>query len=381
MSDAASMRERQARFRAWMFDDALPVWADVGRDAPGLGFQEHLTPEGLPAGAPFKRMRVQARQIYVFSHAHRLGFAGGIDAAGDALRFITAHGLRADGAWVRTLGRDGGVLDAAVDLYDVAFVLFALAWFSCATGEQAPLAQARRTLQWVRANMAAPGGGFHGVIPMEPGHRQQNPHMHLLEAALALYEASQDGFFAEVARELVALFRSHFHHVESGTLGEFYDDLLQPAAAEAGTHIEPGHLYEWAWLLDRYGRAFGDEPGAEITRLYDFAEAHGRDPTGAAVLDVLNRDGTVRSAGTRLWPQTEALKAHTAMGRRGRAVDGRIAVGLDNLLARHLSGCPRGMWRDHFTGVGGGVIGTKIPASSLYHLFSAYAELTAFTRA
>ena len=376
-----ALRHAQACFRTWMVDDALPVWATAGRDAAGFGFQEHLTLDGLPAGVPFKRMRVQARQIYVFSHAHHLGLVGGIDAAADALRFITAEGMRPDGAWVRTLGRRGGVLDPAVDLYDVAFVLLALAWFARATGDPAPLHQARHTLHWVRSHMAAPGGGYHNALPPEGGHRQQNPHMHLLEAALALYEASPEALFADVAGEMVALFRNHFHHPETGSLGEFYDEGLRPAAGPAGTHVEPGHLYEWAWLLHRFGRLFGDQAGPEIARLYGYAETHGRDPTGVAILDVLNRDGSMRTASSRLWPQTEALKAHTALAARGLAVDERIAAGLTYLLASHLTDCPRGTWRDQFASVGGPALSGKIPASSLYHLFSAFAELQVFTHA
>ncbi|WP_158743103.1 AGE family epimerase/isomerase [Acidisphaera sp. L21] len=368
-------RKAQARFRAWMFDDALPVWSTTGRDEPGLGFREHMTLAGIPADVPFKRMRVQARQIYVFSHAHLLGFPAGADLAADAYRFIVANGKRADGAWVRCMGRRGGVLDPAADLYDLAFVLFALAWFARATGDPTPFAEARQTIAWIRANMAVPGGGYHNALPVEPGHRQQNPHMHLLEAALALYEASHDSYFAELAHELVALFRSHLHHPASGTLGEFYDDLLQPAPAEAGTHVEPGHQYEWAWLLDRYAKLFGVSLQTEIDQLYRFAETYGRDPTGAAVLDVLHRDGTVRHASSRLWPQTEALKAHAAMLRHGADASPRIETGLNHLMDQHLAHSPRGMWREHFASVGGENIADKIPASSLYHLFMAFAEL------
>ncbi len=378
ISAGPATRDAQARFRRWMFDDALPVWAQVGRDAPGLGFREHLTLGGRAADIPFKRMRVQARQIYVFSHAGLLGFAGGMDLAADALRFITVHGLREDGAWVRTLDRHGGVLDPAADLYDIAFVLFALAWFARATGEREPLRLARRTMHWVRTNMAAPQGGYHNAIPPEPGHRQQNPHMHLLEAALALYETSQDECFAGMAHELVTLFRSHFHHAGTGTVGEFYDDMLRPAAAGAGTHTEPGHQYEWAWLLDRYARLLGGEVEAEIAGLYGFAERYGRHPNGSVVLDVLDRHGTTRSDTARLWPQTEALKAHAAMARRGLAVAPRIEAGLATVLDLYLSGCPRGMWRDHLALVSGENLATKTPASSLYHLFTAFAELQGF---
>ena len=367
----------QSRFERWMVEDALPVWAEKALDAPGLGFREDLTLDGFPSDTPFKRMRVQARQVYVFSHAHVLGLVDGLDLAAAGMRFMMEHGLREDGGWVRTLGRDGAVLDPAADLYDIAFVLFALAWFARATGEQAPLRQARDTVQWVRANMTTPHGGFYNTLPPAPGHRQQNPHMHLLEAALALYEASSDETYAELAHELVALFRSHFHHEESGTLGEFFDDMLLPAAAEAGTHVEPGHHYEWVWLLAQYTRLLGGNLDVERKRLYEFAEAFGRDPSGTLVLDAVGRDGVARRDTCRLWPQTEVLKAHATMARHGLQVETRIGTGLSTLMDRYLSNCPRGMWHDQFAPAGGGNLATKIPASSFYHIFVAFADLKA----
>jgi mannose/cellobiose epimerase-like protein (N-acyl-D-glucosamine 2-epimerase family) len=67
-------------------------------------------------------------------------------------------------------------------------VLFALAWHARLTRSEEPLARARRTLDWITAHMPHPPAGYRNVQPWEDGPRQQNPHMHLLEAVLALYE-------------------------------------------------------------------------------------------------------------------------------------------------------------------------------------------------
>ena len=48
------------------FQDVLPFWSTVGRDRPGFGFVEHLDPAARPADVPYKRVRVQARRIFVF---------------------------------------------------------------------------------------------------------------------------------------------------------------------------------------------------------------------------------------------------------------------------------------------------------------------------
>ncbi len=93
------------------------------------------------------------------------------------------------------------MLDRTADLYDQAFVLFALAWYARATGEREPLVRARETLEWVRAHMTGPGGrGYHNTCRPRPGTAQQNPHMHLLEATLALFETTRDAVLRRVRR-------------------------------------------------------------------------------------------------------------------------------------------------------------------------------------
>jgi mannose/cellobiose epimerase-like protein (N-acyl-D-glucosamine 2-epimerase family) len=106
-----------AAFRGWMFGQALPFWAGAGNDAPGLGVHESLQLDGSPSGVPFKR--VQARQVYAFSHAALLGWAPGRAVAEDAYAFMARQGARADGAWARRLSPAGDMLDPAADLYDL----------------------------------------------------------------------------------------------------------------------------------------------------------------------------------------------------------------------------------------------------------------------
>ncbi len=369
----------EAALRAWMFDHALPFWADAGVDRPDGGFHEHLALDGGPPGAVAKRVRVQARQVYVFSHAALLGWPGGLEAARHGWAFLR-HAARPDGHWARVLSPSGEVVDATADLYDLAFVLFAMAWHLRAGGETGIAALARRTLGWVRATMAAPGGGLHNAWPVAPGHRQQNPHMHLLEATLALHQATGEVEYAAFAGELVSLFLARFFHAGTGTLGEFFDDALRPAAGEAGGHVEPGHHHEWVWLLDRYARQVGPWHGREAEALYGFAQRHGHDSGRGLVRDVLARDGGVRRGSFRLWVQCEAIKAHAAMLRRGHDTAGRIGGGVDALLGRYLARTPRGTWTDQLD-ESGEPASAHVPASSLYHLFMAYAELDSLARA
>ena len=358
-----------AALRKWIFQDVLPFWSTAGRDRPGFGFVEHLDLAARPADVPYKRVRVQARQIFVFSCAHTLGWPGALEAAADGHDFLTRHGRRADGAWVRLLGRGGDVLDPTADLYDLAFVVFALAWYARATGSAQALDHAYRTLAWIERDMASPAGGFHEALPVPPPPRRQNPHMHLLEAVLALFVTTSDAALLRTADVLVELFRSRFFDPATGSLGEFFTDDWQWAPGAAGTHIEPGHHYEWVWLLGEYQRLSGRPVEPEQSALYAFANRRGRDPKTGLVLDVVDRSGAVRDGGSRIWPQTEAIKAHLAM-----ADGAEIARNIGNLFERFIAGNRAGTWTEHLAPDGAGK-SDRIPSSTLYHVFSAFSEL------
>ncbi|MCC7268557.1 MAG: N-acylglucosamine 2-epimerase, partial [Caulobacteraceae bacterium] len=56
---SASLAAAAAFARQWLFDEALPLWAERGLDPAG-GFHDQLDDTGQPVAAP-KRARVQAR--------------------------------------------------------------------------------------------------------------------------------------------------------------------------------------------------------------------------------------------------------------------------------------------------------------------------------
>src|ERR1700712_4538627 len=60
-------------YRNWIIDSPLPTWAERGFDTQHNRFRERLSWNGDPVNVAHRSM-VQARQIYVFSHAARLGW-------------------------------------------------------------------------------------------------------------------------------------------------------------------------------------------------------------------------------------------------------------------------------------------------------------------
>lgn len=204
---------------------------------------------------------MQARQTYVFSEAWRLGWkrdtAKRLAEAGVAV--LTGPALAPSGLPGRTLAADGsGLRDASADLYDIAFVLFALA--EAARGPAAPetcLPAARAILSALDETMKDRAhGGYAEALP-PPGPRQQNPHMHLLEACLSLAKADPQADHPARAAEIVALFNTRFTAGPGGLLGEtFLPDWSAPTG-EAAEVVEPGHQFEWVWLLNTHARAAG----------------------------------------------------------------------------------------------------------------------------
>lgn len=349
--------------------DALELWGERGIDSRGL-FYEQLDFDGRGDADSRRRMRVQARQLYVFARAEARGEAGAaavVDRGFPAFQRFCAH---PEAGWIHLLEADGSPADLLRDTYDHAFVLFALAALAqtASHGAQAR-SLAERTLGWLDSALAHEAGGFHEGHPASLP-RRSNPHMHLLEAMLAWHRVDGDRRFLDRADLIGGLFERHFFDPGHDTLGEHFDDDWSPAAPPLGDSVEPGHHFEWCWLLVRLAEAGGRDYRAQARRLYRFAIAHGLDAHGFAV-DEIDRDGRTRRTSRRLWPQTELIKAHVAMGEHD-AAEASFRALADTYLATKT----RGLWIDQFDGSGHGV-SPVVPASTLYHIDVAIDELTA----
>lgn len=363
----------QDRFLDWLTGEAFPLWWTTGADHDGAGFFEKIDGDGRPVRSD-RRARVLGRQIYAFSQAAALGWDG---PATEAVR----HGLAAlpaflrDDGLVRSLTTDDGrPLDGAPDLYDQAFILFGLAAAMPHAPDPAAIA---RTAAGVRDAMqrllAHAGGGFEEAAPRTLPLKA-NPHMHLLEAAMAWGEvqgrpdaAAWDAF----ADAIADLALDRFIDPQTGALHEFFDGDWNRMTDPALAVVEPGHQFEWGWLLTRWGQARGRADAvAAGRRLVDLAERHGVDRTRGVVFGELHPDLSVRDGVARLWSQTERIKAWARLGdpdRTAEAIEG---------LALYFRHDLPGAWRDRML-ADGGFVDEPAPASSLYHIVCAASELAA----
>ena len=360
----------------WMFRAALPWWAANGLDLANGGYVEQMTPDGRDAAVAFKRTRVTARQIYVFSHAYILGFDKGLDLAKHGVEFLASRTwLGPDKGFARRLTRQGDALDPTPDLYDLAFVLFAFSWFYRASKDKTARDWMHRTLDFIETHLRSPEGeGFNHQLP-PTGWRQQNPHMHLTEACLAAFEATQEERFAELVRELVDLFKTRFFDAKTGTLAEYFTDQLKRAPGEEGCITEPGHQFEWAWILNSSRKVLQLDVGEAIRASAAFAEKHGVDRESFATFNQVRDDGKPIDKGSRTWPNTERIKAALALYELdGTDPSSAVRTSGSLLLERYLAHTPHGTWVDAFDAMGKPAA-TTIPASTLYHVFLAFAEV------
>jgi N-acylglucosamine 2-epimerase/mannose-6-phosphate isomerase len=374
-SRAANGLIRFDEAQAYLADEALPFWSTLGAYPNGC-FVEQLDLAGHPFDPGFTRVRVQARQIYAFSHAQEAGIFEASELCARAIEFfIRAAWLGPDRGWAKLIRRDGTLIDGSSDLYDISFALFALAWRYRVAPDPRCLAIAHATLDFLDRAMAHPAGGFHNDAARSLP-RLQNPHMHLTEAMNAWFEASGEARFLLRAGALIDLMEARFCDPATGALGEFFDEDWTLIDGAPGDIVEPGHQFEWAWIIGQHGRLSGAPRRALIGRLIASALRHGFDDATGLTIDQVGRDGAPLAVGHRLWPQTEALKANLAAAELlHKPSPARIGKILSAILDRFLAPAPvPGTWLDRFAPDGSLKV-DKVPATSLYHITLAFLEL------
>lgn len=375
-----SVGDVQDFFREWLFRDALPLWYTAGADQSFGGFYERLNLDGSPHNID-RRTRVAARQVYSYATAQKMGYRGSAD---DAI----AHGLAwlagpartgVNGTVSSIVGPDGRAVRPDFDLYDHAFVL--LAYASAWSASQEP--RLRDAAIGIRDRIidryAHPVAGFWDNDARE-APLKANPHMHLLEACLAWIEAGGDPDWRNLAAGIVELCFERFIDQQSGALREFFNADWLPVTGDAGRILEPGHQFEWAWLLLRWSRHSGDDRClAAAERLVDIGETYGVDPVRNVALNEIWDDFSAKDASARLWPQTERVKAHCALlpirtdARLRRDSIKKLLKALDG-MRQYLTGGVPGLYRDRML-ADGSFVEESAPASTLYHIVCAIEEL------
>lgn len=371
--------------RNWAANEAYPTWWRLGVDRDSGGFYETVGQDGTPQLSP-KRARVQPRQIFAFAVAPRLGWEGPAgEAVQQGLDFFLGRYTRPDGFFRTLVTARGEPLDDTVVVYDQAFALFGLCQAYLAQGRPVGL---RERAELLRDNLIAtlhhPLGGLNEWPPGDPRTLPliSNPHMHLFEASLAWVEAGGDKVWKSLADEIANLALTRFIDPATGGLREFFDGDWRPAPGVAGRIMEPGHQFEWGWLLLRWGSSYNHpEAVTAALRMIEIGNGPGLDNINGVAINQLLDDFSVHDGQARLWPQTERIKA-AVMAARLTDEDRWWTVAADagRSLQRYVDTPVRGLWWDKLK-PDGTFVDEPAPASSFYHIVCAILEMEDALRA
>lgn len=362
--------------RDWLVDAAFPLWMERGVDWRGLGYFDSLDHVRLDNGSGIKRLRTLTRQIYAFCEAERLSVPRAREAVEHGLRFLLGEARRPQGGYYLSFDLAGRPTSDDLDTYDLAFVLFALRHAYRLTAERRLLDEAESLLLFMERTLRDEQGGFAEGEPRTLP-RRQNPHMHLFEACLAWMEVEPEGPFRRVADELLGLFADRFFDARAGAVLEYFGPDLRFQPGPYRDAIEPGHLFEWIWLLSRYAHLSVDNGPEFSDRLYAFAHRRGVDPATGLLIGELDRSGAVRDRSVRLWPHAEWVRAEAIRLRDSEPGTRQIAhlASAYRSLRRFIDGCRPGLWHERYLADRQAFDLGPAPATSLYHLVGAFTAL------
>ncbi|WP_109483076.1 AGE family epimerase/isomerase [Paraburkholderia sp. C35] len=363
MNATASTPDLAAALRDHFGQVILPIWRGPGFNAAlGLPYEAVAADGRTPMPVTRYRAMACARQMFVFAlagemqHAQRL-FESLIHVFQDSKH----------GGWFYSVDAQGAPLDTTKDLYTHAFVVFACAEYGARSGNRDALSIVHQASSLIEDRFAADDGLLHAALAADftvtGGMPLQNPLMHLTEAWLAARAATQDAAFDTALSKLGNAIARTFVHRPTGCIAEL-------PVGSADNRLEPGHQFEWFWLVKQAGDVLaGSGLHEDLTRAFLFAHERGVDAASGGVHAALDENGDVKDSTQRIWAQTEYLRALAVHHDEGlRAV---LPAQIARFQPRFLN--DRG-WIECMSQTGE-VSRADMPSTTPYHLATAYAAL------
>ncbi len=352
------LAETYATVWAHFLDTIVPLW-----EGPGWNSALELPYEALSEGhqpLPPQRYRAMAcaRQLFVFTS---LGDRPGARERA-AMLFTSLNRYFADpvnGGWYYSVDAQGAPLDTRKDLYTHAFVVFACAHYV----RQAPEAEACLDQALAAVQRFATNNGLYeacldrdwsdlGQGPL------QNPLMHLAEAFLASLDARPDAQTTAALSALCDAMHREFFDARHGV-------LLEKPCSAVDNWYEPGHQFEWFYLLASSPRLENHALAKDMAEALVRSEQQGLQE--GAVCAMLTANGTLLDGTRRVWAHAEYLRALSLLPQRAAT----LTTGLLQLREQFMR--PEGWFecRD----ASGVVSRHDMPSTTPYHLYTCLAAL------
>ncbi|UVM11674.1 AGE family epimerase/isomerase [Pseudomonas protegens] len=374
VSRSATSPESSALFNAMQqhFHKVIvPLWQGPGWN-PQLALPyEALDAEHRPLPPQRYRAMACARQLYLFSQL--IGDAAAPFAqerAAALFRSLQRHFHDAEhGGWFYSIGPEGAPLDRRKDLYTHAFILFACAHYWAKVREPLVESVLNAALEVVAQRFARGDGLYEASLAEDwsilGSGPLQNPLMHLAEAFLAILAVREDAAVQAALLDLCQAMQQQFIDPQHGVMME------KPLGA-VDNWFEPGHQFEWYFLLASSQLLRGSALHACVERAFAFTEQLGVEPKSGAVCAMLElppRAG-VKDATQRIWAQAEYLRALTLRA------DSQTPLlrQLKTLQAHFLHA---GGWNECLD-ASGAVSRRDMPSTTPYHLATCYRGLAEY---
>ncbi|TVT83843.1 AGE family epimerase/isomerase [Pseudomonas sp. H3(2019)] len=350
-------------------DVIVPLWQGPGWNSDMALPYEALDAEHRPLPPQRYRAMACARQLYLF--ASLIGDVPAAEERAAALfRSLQRHFHDAEhGGWFYSIDAHGAPLDQRKDLYTHAFILFACAHYWAKVREPLVESVLNAALEVVAQRFATDDGLYEASLDRNWSSLKsgplQNPLMHLAEAFLATLSVRDDAPVEAALNALCGAMQKHFIDPQHGVMME------KPLGA-VDNWFEPGHQFEWFFLLESSALLRGSKLHASLTRAFPFTEQLGvNQQTGAvrAMLD-LELDGRPRDETQRIWAQAEYLRALTLHPDSEALIERQLNALQQRFL--HAGGWYECLDRD------GAVSRPDMPSTTPYHLATCYRGLTEY---
>jgi mannose-6-phosphate isomerase len=370
VSRSASQPELTALFASVQqhFEDVIvPLWQGPGWNADMALPYEALDAEHRPLPPQRYRAMACARQLYLFSSL--IGQVPQAEERAAALfRSLQRHFHDAEhGGWFYSIDPQGAPLDQRKDLYTHAFILFACAHYWDKVREPLVESVLNAALEVVARRFAMGDGLYEASLDRDWSSLNsgplQNPLMHLAEAFLATLSVREDAAVQSALVELCTAMQERFIDPQHAVLME------KPLGA-VDNWFEPGHQFEWYFLLQSSPLLRGSKLHTSLERAFAFTEQRGVDQQTGAVRAMLELNDRPRDATQRIWAQAEYLRALTLRPGSEASVERQLQALQQRFL--HAGG-----WyecRDEQ----GQVSRKDMPSTTPYHLATCYRGLAEY---
>ena len=307
MSDPRPTLPELARFNQHFAERIVPLWKGPGWNAEMALPYEALDAQHRPLPVQRYRAMACARQLYLFSS--RIEQPGAAERAAALFRSLQQHFHDAEhGGWFYSIDPSGQPLDKRKDLYTHAFIIFACVHYWAKVREPLVESVLNAALEVVAERFSTGDGLYEAVLERNWSSLKsgplQNPLMHLAEGFLATLSVREDASVQAALLALATAMQQRFIDRQHGVMMEKPLDAVD-------NWFEPGHQFEWFFLLESSDVLRGTPLHASLTRAFAYAELKGVDNLSGAVSGMLALEGTVRDGTQRIWAQAEYLRALT----------------------------------------------------------------------